>query len=126
MESLQELIKMRRKFIHSEKGWNKNRKTDQEVLDYLKPYQDSTGVFLKNQVTVEIGFGHISVDVDVKSGFDNPNESNRIKKFLKRNGFIRNYGMGFVRALNDKDTNIDLYNVRKYMFLATGKDLNVD
>ena len=96
---------------------NKIRKSDDEVLNYLNPYINKPGIVLEFLIVIEQQFEHILVDVDVKSAFDSRTDSNRIKKYLKRNGFKYNYGTGFLRATNNGETNIDSYNVKKYLLL---------
>ena len=114
MEEIRELIKQ-----HKQKNWNKIKKSDEDILKYLNPYTNKLGIILESPIIIEQNFGHISVKIDIKSAFNNSTDSNRIKKYLKRNGFEYNYNMEFLRATNNQKTNIDDYNAQKYLTLTT-------
>ena len=100
--------------------YNKNPKSDNEILNYIKPYLNSSGRYFKNLIMVEQKIGHMVIRVDTKGAFHDRNTSNRIKKFLKRNGFIYNFDTDFcfIRGLNNLPTNRDYYNIQNAMVYA--------
>lgn len=103
---------------------NKKVKSDKEILEYVKPYLNEPGRYFKNLVIVEQKIGHMVIRVDTKGAFGGIT-GNRIKKFLKRNGFIYNFDTDFcfIRGLNNYPTNRNYYNIQNAMVYSGQLDL---
>jgi hypothetical protein len=76
-------------------------KTNKEILEYLKPYTEMEGIYLKTKVVIDEKvrgplYDYMVVQVDIQSAWRNPNNYNdkgkgeSIKSYLRRNGFTYN------------------------------------
>jgi hypothetical protein len=69
----------------------KNFKSDKEVMEYFKPYTERKGSIYDNLVTIYKPHKDVlSVRCDVISAFDSKNEMEKVKGYLRRNGFHSN------------------------------------
>lgn len=88
----------------------KNYKSDKEVMEYFKPYTKRKGSIYENLVTLYKPHKDVlSVRCDVISAFDSKNEMEKVKGYLRRNGFHTNNNGTYTRYKNGKGKVIDPY-----------------
>ncbi len=88
-------------------------KKNKEIIEYLKPYTEMGGIYLKTKVVVEekvrgIFVDYMVVHIDIKSSWVGVGGTNTrhqtIKQYLTKNGFRYNEGVGsYQRPYYKKD-----------------------
>ena len=89
-------------------------KTNKEIIEYLTPYTQMEGTYLKTKVIInpkvrKIDTDYMVIQVDVMSAWRNPTNYNdkgkgeTIKSYLRRNGFRYNeYTLSYERPYYKK------------------------
>jgi uncharacterized metal-binding protein len=92
--------------------FNENNKSINNVLLYLHPYLDKKGVHTRNLVELSLSDNYLYVELDIPSAFPGEkSERDRIKNFLRRNGF-EYYSIGCsVKSITNDDKEI----IKKYL-----------
>jgi hypothetical protein len=80
-----------------------NYKSDKEVMEYFKPYTERKGSIYENLVTLYKPHKDVlSVRCDVISAFDSKSEMEKVKGYLRRNGFHSNNCGTYSRYKDEK------------------------
>ena len=85
-------------------------KTDKEVMEYLKPYTERSGSLYDKLITIYKPHKTVlSIRCDVISAFDSKNEMEKVKGYLRRNGFHSNNNGTYSRYKTEKGKIVDRY-----------------